>query len=60
MNDSATPATMAVAAMAVFAHMRGRNVVVTTGSGGRLYVSGSSSRRKNAPNPPTPSSGSRP
>ena len=38
----------------------GRSRVVTTGSGGRPYTSGSSSSRKNAPAPPTPSSGSSP
>jgi len=34
--------------------------VVTTGSGGRPYTSGSSRSRKNAPAPPIPSSGSAP
>ena len=38
--------------------MLGRSRVVTTGSGGRPYTSGSSSSRKNAPPPPMPSSGS--
>ena len=39
-------------------HIRGRSAVVTTGSGGKPYTSGSSSSRKNAPAPPTPPSGS--
>ena len=41
-------------------HMPGRSLVVTTGSGGSPYTSGSSSSRKKAPIPPTPSSGSAP
>src|SRR4029079_11871841 len=59
-NASAVPTTVAAAASAVVFHSDGRSRVVTTGSGGRPYTSGSSSSRKNAPKPPTPSSGSRP
>src|SRR4051812_21943979 len=54
-----TPANAAAAAPTCF-HMEPRSRVVTTGSGGRPYTSGSSSSRKKAPSPPTPSSGSRP
>src|SRR5581483_7861444 len=59
-NAAATPATIAPVAIAIVRHIRGRSRVVTTGSGGRPYTSGSSRRRKNAPKPPTPSPGSRP
>src|SRR4029078_10103885 len=45
---------------ATAAPVSGRFRVLTTGSGGRPYTSGSSSNRKNAPAPPTPSSGSSP
>ncbi len=51
---------MKPAAAAMCLYMDGRSRVVTTGSGGRPYTSGSSSRRKKAPSPPTPSSGSSP
>src|SRR3954453_14582878 len=60
MNESASPASIAVAAIAVVRHRRGRCLVGTIGSGGRPYTSGSSRSRKKAPNPPTPSSGSLP
>ena len=53
------PASDSAAAPACF-HIAGRSRVVTTGSGGSPYTSGSSSSRKNAPSPPTPSSGSWP
>src|SRR5581483_8466750 len=59
-NAASRPTTTPAAASAVVRHSFGRCVVGTTGSGGRPYTSGSSSSRKNAPKPPTPSSGSRP
>ena len=59
-NVAATPANRAAAATPACRHIDGRSRVVTTGSGGSPYTSGSSSRRKNAPLPPTPSSGSSP
>ena len=51
-------ANAAAAAPAPSFHISGRFRVVTTGSGGRPYTSGSSRNRKNAPIPSTPSSGS--
>src|SRR5262249_12708213 len=54
-----TPAN-ATAAAPTLRQIDPRSRVVTTGSGGRPYTSGSSRSRKNAPSPPTPSSGSRP
>ena len=57
--ETARPTNVAAARPACF-HMAGRSRVVTTGSGGNPYTSGSSSSRKNAPSPPTPSSGSWP
>src|SRR4029079_5907051 len=59
-DASAVPTAVAADAIAPLFHIDGRSFVVTTGSGGRPYTSGSSSSRKNAPKPPTPSSGSRP
>src|SRR5581483_3850960 len=59
-NAAATPTASATDASAVDRHSRGRCFVGTTGSGGRPYTSGSSSSRKNAPKPPTPSFGSWP
>src|SRR6476661_2323773 len=53
------PASPRAALPAAF-HIAGRSRVVTTGSGGRRYTSGSSSSRKKAPMPPTPSPGSSP
>ena len=52
------PTSRAPAAAATCRHIRGRSRVVTTGSGGSPYTSGSSSSRKNAPPPPMPSPGS--
>ena len=59
-NDNAAPTSRAAAAPTAMCHISVRCAVVTTGSGGRPYTSGSSSSRKNAPAPPTPSSGSSP
>src|SRR5699024_8037274 len=59
-NDSATPASRVRAAAPARLNMAGRSFVVTTGSGGSPYTSGSSSSKKKAPAPPTPSSGSSP
>src|SRR5581483_10777631 len=59
-NDATTLTTIAPAASAAAAHISGRCFVVTTGSGGSPYTSASSSSRKNAPKPPTPSFGSWP
>src|SRR5204863_6760464 len=53
---AATPATTAAPATNAAPHISPRSRVGTTGSGGRPYTSGSSSRRKKAPAPPTPSS----
>ena len=44
----------------MYFHVDARSRVGTIGSGGSPYTSGSSSSRKNAPLPPTPSSGSWP
>ena len=59
MEARATDAASRSPARAALRHMPARCRVVATGSGGRPYTSGSSSSRKNAPKPPTPSSGSR-
>src|SRR6185437_16823509 len=59
-RHAATPTARAPAATAADRHISGRSWVVSTGFGGRPYTSGSSSSRKNAPKPPTPSSGSSP
>src|SRR5580658_5278966 len=59
-NATATPVTSTPAATPAQRHIAGRSLVVTTGSGGSPYTCGSSSSRKNAPVPPTPSSGSSP
>src|SRR5690606_37973816 len=59
-KTAADAASRAEAATAACFHMDTRSRVGTTGSGGSPYTSGSSSSRKNAPLPPTPSSGSWP
>ena len=59
-NAATVAAAMASAASPARFHIFGRSRVVTTGSGGSPYTSGSSSSRKNAPSPPTPSFGSWP
>src|SRR5699024_4729727 len=48
------PPSSVAAASAACRHIAGAWRVVTTGSGGRPYTSGSSRSRKNAPVPPTP------
>src|SRR5271165_1901376 len=57
--DTATASSAAAAAPVCF-QVEARSRVGTTGSGGSPYTSGSSSSKKNAPLPPTPSSGSWP
>src|SRR5207253_2558221 len=57
-NAAAAPARAVSAARAAFFHMSGRSRVVTTGSGGSPYTSGSSISRNIAPPPPMPSPGS--
>src|SRR5215469_15159553 len=59
-NAATTPAATTPAAIPAQRHIDGRSLVVTTGSGGNPYTSGSSSSKKNAPAPPIPSSGSAP
>jgi len=55
-----TPASRPSAASPIDRYMAGSSAVHTCGSGGSPYTSGSSSSRKNAPAPPTPSPGDSP
>src|SRR5438270_6884168 len=50
-TDATTAPAKTSAAFPAAFHMAGRSAVVTTGSGGSRYTSGSSSNRKKAPMP---------